>query len=384
LLYLKRVMFWLGWLLLTGVFVFVCILLLDVSEAAQQDEDCVFNATSVDDIDFTTAVNTAECNLRLYSTTIAITFANLLIPTIFSFIVTLEEYSPKSQLIVDLTRNIIFRLAGLVVVMITLINTNNCEYYESDGLSACDNFNQPEAACNRTICWETSIGKEFYRLTVFDLIIQVLVVICVDTLRVKCFKSKIEFNISKHVLDIVYSQSICWLGLFFAPLLSAITLLKLILIFYLRIIYLKYLCKPSNSRYEASRTSSLLNYFLLFSFLVSVGFLAFIVGEMFPSNACGPFRDTDARYYTGVVANMINEWSWTFGRDFLQFLGRSVVLMGLSSVILLMTYLHLYLNYSVLHEYNIRIRKQLRSVVDETKHLKLKLEDYKLQIRPDM
>ena len=53
-------------------------------------------------------------------------------------------------------------------------------------------------------------------------------------------------------------------------------------------------------------------------------------------------------------------------------------------MILLLTYLHLYLNYSVLHEYNLRIRKQLRSVVDETKHLKLKLEDYKLQMRPDM
>ena len=29
---------------------------------------------------------------------------------------------------------------------------------------------------------------------------------------------------------------------------------------------------------------------------------------MYPSNACGPFRDTDARYYTGVVANMIDVW----------------------------------------------------------------------------
>ena len=55
-----------------------------------------------------------------------------------------------------------------------------------------------------------------------------------------------------------------------------------------------------------------------------------------------------------------------------------------NSVILLLTYLHLYLNYSVLDEYNTRIRKQLRSVVDETKHLKLKLEDYKRQIRPDI
>ena len=55
-----------------------------------------------------------------------------------------------------------------------------------------------------------------------------------------------------------------------------------------------------------------------------------------------------------------------------------------NSVILLLTYLHLYLNYSVLDEYNTRIRKQLRAVVDETKHLKLKLEDYKRQIRPDI
>lgn len=53
-------------------------------------------------------------------------------------------------------------------------------------------------------------------------------------------------------------------------------------------------------------------------------------------------------------------------------------------MILLLTYLHLYLNYSVLHEYNIRIRKQLRSVVDETKSLKIKLEEYKQQIRPDI
>ena len=110
LLYFKRGMFWLGWLVLTGVFVLVCTLLLDVSEKAQQDEDCVL---TVDDIDFNTAVKTAECNIRLYSTTITITLANFLIPTIFSFIVTLEEYSPKSQLIVDLTRNIIFRLATL-------------------------------------------------------------------------------------------------------------------------------------------------------------------------------------------------------------------------------------------------------------------------------
>ena len=91
LLYLKRIIFWLGWLVLTGVFVFVCILLLEVSEAAQQDENCLFNATSVDDIDFDTAFNTAECNIKLYSTTITITFANTTITTTATIIINLQE-----------------------------------------------------------------------------------------------------------------------------------------------------------------------------------------------------------------------------------------------------------------------------------------------------
>ena len=35
--------------------------------------------------------------------------------------------------------------------------------------------------------------------------------------------SNIEFSIPKHTLDIIYSQTICWMGLFFSPLISLIT-----------------------------------------------------------------------------------------------------------------------------------------------------------------
>lgn len=226
------------------------------------------------------------------------------------------------------------------------------------------------------------------------------------------------------------------MGLFFAPLISAVTLLKLVLVFYLRILYLKYLCKPSNSRYEvrlqlikisnvvflsllslkASRTSSLLNYFLLFSFLMSTSFLAYIVGDMYPSNACGPFRDkNDAHYYTGVVANLIDVstlnqhcsefymidlcytgmvvefWKrvppilrskYRVDRHELRYFYQTFFLFSFISVyavILLLTYFHLYLNYSVLNEYNTRISKQLKSIVDETKSLKMKLDEHKNQ-----
>ena len=70
------------------------------------------------------------------------------------------------------------------------------------------------------MCWETSAGIEFYRLTVFDLLTQIFIILTIDLIRwledflksnkveLKFFRSqcinKFEFGIPKHVLDIVY------------------------------------------------------------------------------------------------------------------------------------------------------------------------------------
>ena len=109
------------------------------------------------------------------------------------------------------------------------------------------------------------MGVEFYRLTVLDLLTQLLVILCLDVWRVKCF-AKLEFNIPKHVLDIVYSQTICWMGLFFAPLLSLITLIKLLLLFYIRLTYLKVLCQPTKTFYEVKNEFFLKIFLKIFYF----------------------------------------------------------------------------------------------------------------------
>ena len=100
----------------------------------------------------------------------------------------------------------------------------------------------------------------FQRLTVFDLGIQLAIVLLFDIPRttLSCLRnitalSTIEFNIPKHVLDIVYSQTICWMALFFAPLISFVTSIKLFAIFYLRMWFLRYLCTPTKSLYEVRR-----------------------------------------------------------------------------------------------------------------------------------
>ena len=42
------------------------------------------------------------------------------------------------------------------------------------------------------------------------------------------------------------------MGLFFAPLLSMITFIKMLLLFYIRLSYLKNLCQPTKTFYEVN------------------------------------------------------------------------------------------------------------------------------------
>lgn len=43
-----------------------------------------------------------------------------------------------------------------------------------------------------------------------------------------------EFGISDNVLEIIYGQTICWIGTFFSPLLPAIATIKYFIIFYVK------------------------------------------------------------------------------------------------------------------------------------------------------
>ena len=43
-----------------------------------------------------------------------------------------------------------------------------------------------------------------------------------------------EFELPKNVLEIVYTQTICWIGGFFCPLIPGITAVKLFVFFYVK------------------------------------------------------------------------------------------------------------------------------------------------------
>lgn len=110
------------------------------------------------------------------------------------------------------------------------------------------------------------------------------------TSKVAKFIGEQEFELSKHVLDVVYSQTICWLGSFYAPFLPAIAAMLNFLMFYIK----KFAClvnsKPSSILYRASRSNSLFMIILLLSFTIAIIPVVYAIAELIPSKSCGPFR----------------------------------------------------------------------------------------------
>lgn len=236
---------------------------------------------------------------------LAIVFMNLLVPLVFNYLVQFERYSPKFVIKITLLRTVFLRLASLGVLLTRFYNlvTNDIEGY--------DCYNGKESA---PVCWETYVGQQFYKLFITDFATHIVVTFFINfprSLLAKHSEKKFvkfigeqEFELSKHVLDVVYSQTLCWLGSFYAPFLPAIAVVLNFFMFYIK----KFAClinsKPSPILYRASRSNSLFMFILLLSFVVAVVPVVYAVAEILPSRSCGPFRGLDSVWDAAITAFM--------------------------------------------------------------------------------
>ncbi|XP_056359415.1 transmembrane channel-like protein 7 [Oenanthe melanoleuca] len=250
----------------------------------------VFSQESSNDVD---NANSQVNLLVQYLPSMVITLANFIAPLIFSFLIRFEDYTPAFEIKLTLLRCVFVRLANIGVLLFSLWSQ----------ISDCASDKCEPCGYNYKLypCWESDVGQEMYKLMIFDFIVILAVALFVDFPRkllvthcscklVQWFGHK-EFEISDNVLEIIYGQTICWIGTFFSPLLPAIATIKYFIIFYVKKIVLIHTRKPAARPVRASSSNFFFLVVLLIGLLLAFVPLGVSIAHIPSSKACGLFKN---------------------------------------------------------------------------------------------
>ncbi|KAM6995216.1 transmembrane channel-like protein 7 [Tautogolabrus adspersus] len=258
-----------------------------------------------------------------YLPSIVITAGNFVVPLMCDQIALIERYSPSNTVIVALLRAVFLRLVSLGVLLFTLWRQITCEGKKSDVACALCHYNHELYQC-----WETRVGQEMYKLTLFDLLINIAVLILVEFPRrmvVDNWSNKLtqwvgrqEFEVSSNVLGLVYSQTVVWTGALFCPLLPLINTLKFVILFYCKRITLFYNCRPALKTFRSTTSTFFFLVVLLFGGGLATVVMVYSLAEIHPSFGCGPFRFFPSMW--SIIPASFSDLSDTT-KEFLFFIG---------------------------------------------------------------
>ncbi|GAB1598290.1 transmembrane channel-like protein 5 [Argonauta hians] len=229
--------------------------------------------------------------LRDFSVPVTISTSNLVLSLIFIVITHLESYEhPQTDLIVVMFRTAVLSITNLSMLCYCWVT----KVIKNDSIQ----------------CWETVISQEIYRLVIVDFFFTLLYTLVFEVSWfllsfTRIIKTTPKFNIATTTLDLVYSQALCWLGLFYAPLMSLLMVVKLFLIFYIKWISVVLCCSPPKMIWRASRTHTIFLSTLLLYFVLTVVAVAISIFYNKPSDTCGPFSGLESAYT--LVSLMITQ-----------------------------------------------------------------------------
>ncbi|XP_062847650.1 transmembrane channel-like protein 7 [Trichomycterus rosablanca] len=230
-----------------------------------------------------------------YLPSIVITAINFVVPFLCDQIALLEKYSPSTTVILALLRAVFLRLVSLAVLLYTLWKQITCNGNTNTHDCSTCSYNYTKYQC-----WETRVGQEMYKLTLFDFLITIAVMILVEfprrlvvdhcSCKLVQLVGRQEFVVASNVLALVYSQTVVWSGALFCPILPFINTIKFIIIFYCKKVTLFQNCRPALKTFRSTTSNFFFFLVLLFGWILSSVVLIYSVANIHPSYGCGPFR----------------------------------------------------------------------------------------------
>lgn len=107
---------------------------------------------------------------------------------------------------------------------------------------------------------------------------------------------KQQFLIPFNVLDLVYVQTVSWVGMYYCPLLPLIGTLTLTATFYIKKFTLLRCCEPEQRMFRASSSSVLFHFMLLLGLAMAGVTLASNFLRPSLLSTCGPFGNGDSLF----------------------------------------------------------------------------------------
>ncbi|KAM4632638.1 transmembrane channel-like protein 5 isoform 1-T2 [Discoglossus pictus] len=278
---------------------------------------------------------------------------NLIMPLVYAMFGLVEKFKyPRHEIYVVILRNVLLKISIIGIL---------CYYWLHS------------VAESGQECWESYVGQDIYRLVVIDFIFALIGSFFGEFVRriigTQCCKQlgKPEFDIARNVLDLIYAQTLAWIGIFFSPLLPIIQIIKLFIIFYVKKVSLMMNCTPPRRAWRASQMTTAFIFLLFFpSFAGVLCMVGVTIWRRQPSTQCGPFRHLDAPYMS--ISNWISSikvhenllWLvWIY-----QNLIESVLFFYLLTlIVLILTYLY----WQIVQGRKIMVRRLLEQIANEGK-----------------
>ncbi|XP_010777455.1 transmembrane channel-like protein 5, partial [Notothenia coriiceps] len=238
------------------------------------------------------ATDSANWSLLQEAETLLVPFVvslmNLVVPLFYSLFNKFEHYSSqRKQIYALVVRNVLLKMSILAVLC----------------------YNWMNVVAVKFSCWESMVGQALYRLVIVDFLFLMLGSFFGEFLsnvigtRLLPRLGVPEFDVARNVLELIYAQTLAWIGIYFSPLLPAIQILKFFILFYLKKVSLTQNCQPPRRSGRAAQMQTIFIALLFFPFFVgAVSMVAFTAWSLTPSEHCGPFRGLNSTF------NVVEVW----------------------------------------------------------------------------
>uniref|UniRef100_A0A3Q3W1X3 Transmembrane channel-like protein n=1 Tax=Mola mola TaxID=94237 RepID=A0A3Q3W1X3_MOLML len=224
-----------------------------------------------------------------YLPPMTISIVNVFLPQLFCKISSFEDYSFTMQVNTTLVRSVFLKLASLGIYLIFIYRTTKDQLI----------------FVLLSQCRENKFGQEVYKLCIFSFLTTFTNAFFVSYPK-KLLQEKYPlsmparllgnqyFLIQFNVLDLVYIQTVSWVGVYYCPLLPMIGTLTLTATFYINKFTVLRCCVAEQRMFRGSSSSVLFHLMLVIGLLmagVSLGY-NFYQQKVSPDmSTCGPFSN---------------------------------------------------------------------------------------------